>query len=337
MMTCPVPNNHLKQPHNTLDAGKHLHARTGSGFLRSLFVCSIFLMLLFLPNAAFPAKNITVIFPEITSPYKGIFDTILQGIKSQESNNIQLYPLTNDHKLEDLKRDLQQQRTEGIIALGKRGYRAVNMLQTELPTVVGALSLVPNGVSGISLSADPELLFARLKSLVPESKRVFVVYSAQTSDWLIPLAERAASKYRLELMAFPAADLREAMHHYRNLLQKAQGKKDAIWLPLDNISANNDVVLPVLLQEAWDKDLVIFSNKPSHVQRGALFSMYPNNFGLGQELSKLLNQQLEQQGGPQVKPLNKLRLAVNLRTAAHLGLNFNRSQQEKFALTFPTR
>ncbi|NOQ51095.1 MAG: ABC transporter substrate-binding protein [Desulfuromonadaceae bacterium] len=332
-----MPINNLKQPHNTLVADKHLHAQTGSGFLRSLVVCGAFLMLLFLPNAAFSAKEITVIFPEVASPYKGIFDTILQGIKSQEGNKVQLYPLIKDHELEGLKRDLQQQRTEGIIALGRRGYLAVNMLQTELPTVVGALSLVPNGVSGISLSADPELLFARLKSLVPESKRVFVVYSAQTSGWLIPLAERAASKYRLELMAYPAADLREAMLHYRSLLQETQGKKDAIWLPLDNISANNDVVLPMLLQKAWDKDLVIFSNKPSHVQRGALFSMYPNNFGLGQELSKLLNQQLEQQGDPQVKPLDRLRLAVNLRTAAHLGLNFSPRQQEEFALTFPSR
>lgn len=273
----------------------------------------------------------------MTSSYKHVFESILAGITAEENGPIHSYPLSKDYKLKDLRRALEKNQTGGIITLGKRGYLAARALQNEIPTVVGALSMVPEKSPGISLSADPELLFSRLKSLVPESQRVFVVYSTQTSGWLIPYAEQAALKFGLQLMTFPASDLKEAMHHYRSVLKVARGKKDAIWLPLDNISANSDIVLPMLLQNAWDKNLVIFSNKPSHAQRGVLFSMYPNNFGLGQELSKLLTQCLERQESPPVKPLKKLRMAVNLRTAAHLDINFSPAQQENFSLTFPTR
>jgi putative ABC transport system substrate-binding protein len=36
-------------------------------------------------------------------------------------------------------------------------------------------------------------------------------------------------------------------------------------------------------------------------------------------------------------PLTDLHLAVNLRTAAHLGLRFSPRQQEKFHLVFPSQ
>lgn len=297
----------------------------------------IFLSLLLTPLSAVSADRISIIYPDISSPYKEIFESIVHGIESKADDHFQRIPLPKNYQLDNLQQALAEHRSSGIITLGKRGYLAVKQLQTEIPTVVGALSMVPNGISGISLSADPELLFARLKTLVPESKRVFIVYSEQISGWLIPLAERAAAKYQLQLLSFPATNLKEAMHHYRRLLRQARGKEDAIWLPLDNVSVNNDVVLPMLLRKAWDKDLVIFSNKPSHVQRGALFSMYPNNFALGVELLTLLKEQLKQRDKRQTKPLRRLRLAVNLRTAAHLGLNFSPSQQEEFVLTFPSR
>jgi len=93
----------------------------------------------------------------------------------------------------------------------------------------------------------------------------------------------------------------------------------------------------MLLQKAWDRDLAIISNKPAHAKRGALFAMYPDNRGLGQELALLLDHVNETAQQSEVLPLSRLNLAVNLRTAAHLGLNFTLRQQEDFTLTFPPR
>lgn len=262
---------------------------------------------------------------------------ILKGISANSDSKIHRYPLSKDYQLRELQLALTENRSDSIISLGKRGYLAVKQLKTALPAVAGALSIVPNGIPGISLSADPDKLFSRLKSLVPASKRVFVVYSEKNSGWLIPLAKQAARNHELQLLTYPANDLREAMHHYRNLLRESRRDTDVIWLPLDRVTVNDDVVLPMLLQKAWDKNLAIISNKPAHAKRGVLFAIYPDNYGLGQELSEFLDQRIATQQKPQVIPLKTLQLAVNLRTAAHLGLNFSLAQQEDFTLTFPSR
>ena len=80
---------------------------------------------------------------------------------------------------------------------------------------------------------------------------------------------------------------------------------------------------------------MVFSSKPSHAKRGALFSTYPDNFALGKHLFTMV-QELEKQ--PEQKNFAALKstlLAVNLRTAAHLGLKYSYEQQQQFKLTFP--
>jgi putative ABC transport system substrate-binding protein len=166
-------------------------------------------------------------------------------------------------------------------------------------------------------------------------ERVHVVYS-ESSAWLINAAETAARSRGLQLAAYPAADLREAVHHYRSLLQNNANRSQAIWLPLDNITANEEIVLPMLLQAAWDKGLVLFSSKPSHAQRGALFSMFPDHLAMGRTLAEMASQPSRSMAAG-IVPLAQLQLAVNLRTAAHLGLRFAPRQQETFDLVFPSQ
>ena len=299
--------------------------------------CALFLLLLCLPNACLSAERTTVIYPDVPEPYKNIFNTILEGISTDSHSEIKHFLLPDNYQLEDIQQALEANRSDGIITLGKRGYLAAKELGTEIPVVSGALSMIPNGISGISLSADPEVLFSRLKTLAPNSRRIFVVYSEKNTGWLIPLAKAAAEKLGYLLIAYPAGDLRSAVRHYRTILDEARGPKDTIWLPLDRVTTHDDVVLPLLLQKAWDNDLIIISNKPSHAKRGALFAMYPDNFGLGQELTLLLDQLTNGTEDSKVIPLKRLNLAVNLRTASHLGLNFTPQQQEDFKVTFPAR
>jgi len=295
------------------------------------------LLLILLASPAQASAKIAIIYPDISTDYQGVFQSILEGIKSQSNTDYQSYPLNKEVDLEGLKTRLREDGISGIIALGKRGYLVAKHLQNFLPTVVGALPLVPNGTSGISLSSDPEPLFSRLKSLVPDARQVNVIYSPKFTGWLIPRAKIAAEKYHLKLNALPADNLRDALKLYRDLLHEIRGRTEAIWLPLDPVTARDDLILPLLLQEAWDRDLVLCSSKPLHVEQGVLFSMYPDNFALGTKLIQMLLERLQANEKPLVIPMMDLQLAVNLRTAAHLGLQFAPQLQEQFNLTFPSR
>jgi putative ABC transport system substrate-binding protein len=294
-----------------------------------------FCLCLAIPGLLQAAEKTFVIYPELSGAYQNIFQSIIKGISENENSSVELYPLSDDDQLETIDQALRNSDSSGIISLGIKGHRVAKQLNTDLPLVAGALSLIPNGISGVSLAADPQIMFEKLKTLHPDTRRVFVVYSDRYSGWLIPLAQAAARQNDLQLVAYPAADLREAMHHYRHLLEKSQDGKDAIWLPLDRITVNEDVILPLLLKSAWDKDLLLMSNKPGHAKRGVLFAMYPDNYGLGQQLAELLQMQKKNPDRSLVLPLEKLNMAINLRTASHLGLTFNRKQRDQFTLTFP--
>jgi putative tryptophan/tyrosine transport system substrate-binding protein len=91
-----------------------------------------------------------------------------------------------------------------------------------------------------------------------------------------------------------------------------------------------------VLQEAWTRGLAVFSSSVAHVKRGALFSLYPNNVELGRSLAGAALGQLSGNGaqGRGVMPLKDVLMAVNVRTASHLGLGVAQ-RQLSFDMVFP--
>jgi putative ABC transport system substrate-binding protein len=81
---------------------------------------------------------------------------------------------------------------------------------------------------------------------------------------------------------------------------------------------NVKVILPLLLERSWEQNLVLFSSKPAHAKRGALFSMFPNHLELDKQLAVMIETIYKTRHSEGVVALQDMRLAVNLRTAAHL-------------------
>ena len=186
-----------------------------------------------------------------------------------------------------------------------------------------------------SLSPDPALLFSRLKGMMPKARRVFTVYDPRQNAWMMRLAKEAAHEQGLELISYEAQDLRSAMHAYQEILATADSSQDALWLPQDSTTVEDSTVLPMVLQETWSRNLAVFSSSFGHVRRGVLFSLYPNNVELGRHLAgsalDFLASGADEASG--MFPLREVLMAINLRTAKHLGLNTGRPQS--FDMAFP--
>ncbi|PLX81336.1 MAG: ABC transporter substrate-binding protein [Desulfuromonas sp.] len=281
-------------------------------------------------------QPIAIIYPDVAEPYGSIFRKIVGGIEDELVDNVEIYSVRQETDVERIRNRVGQESFGAIIALGRGGIFATRSIGTHLPVVVGALPLTPSEKSGISLEPDPAILFSRLNQLAPHIKRIRVVYSSR-NQWLIRLAEEVARERSMVLLAEQVEDLRSAVHRYRVILQDVDPLRDAIWVPLDSVTSNEEVILPLLLQTSWDKRILMFSSKPSHAQRGALFSMYPDYYGLGCSLARMARKTVENPKFSEVLPLRDLKMAVNLRTAAHIGLRFSTRQQEDFKLVFPAR
>ncbi|MDO8811122.1 MAG: ABC transporter substrate binding protein, partial [Gallionella sp.] len=243
------------------------------------------------PAWAAGGNGIAVIYPDIGEPYHGIFAKIIEGIEDEVGSRVANHPVRADTDIGGLKAGLLRQNTRVAIALGRQGMKTATALNNDIKVVAGGVLTVPEnearGLPVISLSPDPALLFARMKALMPAAKRVFVVYDPGFNGWLIKLANEAAHAQGLELVAHEAQDLRSAVRFYQGIFSAVDSKSDVLWLPQDSTTVEESSVLPLVLQESWNKGIAVFSSNSAHVRRGVLFSLYPDNVALGKSLASL--------------------------------------------------
>lgn len=283
--------------------------------------------------------GISVIYPDIGEPYRSVFAQIIDGIEDKAKGQVSSFAVGPNVDIGELNNSLHRQNTRVVIALGRQGVKVASALGSNIGVVVGGvLTATDNEVRDRqvnSLSPDPALLFSRLKGMMPKVRRVFTVYDPRQNAWMMRLAEDAARDQGFEFTAYEAQDLRSAMHAYQEILAAADSSQDALWLPQDSTTVEDSTVLPMVLQESWSRNLAVFSSSFGHVRRGVLFSLYPNNVELGRHLAGsaldfLASGAYEASG---MVPLREVLMAVNLRTAKHLGLNASRPQS--FDMAFP--
>lgn len=283
---------------------------------------------------------IAVIYPEVGEPYRSVFARIIEGIEDKAGARVARYAIDAQFRAEVLAGDLRRRDTRIVIALGRSGLKASSELDRHIRVVGGGVVVVPQSevrdVPVHSLTPDPALLFARLKSLAPHVKRVFVVYSAEQNAWLVKLGREAARSHDLELVAREAADITAALPRYQEILAQADGKTDALWLPQDSATVHESLVLPLVLRAAWSRRLAVFSSNVSHVKLGVLFSLYPDNFEVGRRLATVAL--AGSAGTPAgIQPSREMLAAVNVATANHLELPVSYRQLQSFDLVLPER
>ncbi|KAF0202223.1 MAG: hypothetical protein FD173_2026 [Gallionellaceae bacterium] len=285
------------------------------------------------------AGNIAVIYPDIGEPYRSVFAQIIDGIESKAKGRVANFAVGPNVDAAELNDALRRQDTKVVIALGRQGAKASSALDGNIGVVVGCvLSASEDQVRDHqvnSLSPDPALLFSRLKGMMPKVRRVFTVYDPRLNAWMMRLAKEAARTQGLELVVYEALDLRSAVRAYQEIFTASDSSQDALWLPQDATTVEEGTVLPMVLQESWDRNLAVFSSSFGHVRRGVLFSLYPNNVELGRHLAGSALGYLATGGNESsgMVPLREVLMAINLRTAKHLGINASR--QRGFDMTFP--
>jgi putative ABC transport system substrate-binding protein len=282
--------------------------------------------------------TIAVLYPNVGEPFRSAFVSMIQGIEERTHLRVRSYAVEARMDAAELNAQLKRNGTKVVIALGRQGLNTASVLDRDIVVLVGGVLLLSESenVNGISLTPDPAMLFARLHTLLPEVKRVIVVYDPSKTDWLLRIAREAARAQGLELVAHEARDLSQAAHLYTGLFGASDSHRDAVWLPHDTTTVEEGTLLPLILKESWNSGVPIFSSNLLHVKKGALFAMSPNNVELGKTLASsalgLMSGEHRKKG---VQPLRELHTAINLRTASHMGLNIGYQQQRSFDFIYP--
>jgi putative ABC transport system substrate-binding protein len=282
-----------------------------------------------------------VVYPESESrDLEKVFDTIIRGIEEAAGARIDKYSLEESFDSERLELEIKGNGNRVIVALGARSRNAVRELDIDIPVVLGAVLAGPEQrdekeVTGISLLPDPAMLLEKLAFFAPAIRIVSVVYNPGNNQALIQDASESAGRMGISLDARPARDIHLSARIYKELSDTVDGRVNAIWLLPDRSTIDSDAILPSLLEKAWDRQFIVFSSKLEHAKRGALFSMYPDNFQMGLDLGKLAKQVETNPVWSGVIRLRSLNTAVNIRTAKHLGIDLLSRDRDSFDLVFP--
>jgi putative ABC transport system substrate-binding protein len=285
-------------------------------------------------------ENIGVIIPEVRKPYKIIFDDINKGVVDALSKTPKLFYINANTKHSDIHTWVIESQINSVITLGQASTKLMQDIPSQVNIVSGALLTMPTQSKfnqGVALTPNPKDLFYTLKMLKKKNKRVAVVYNPDKYQWLIDLAKSQVSAYGIELLAYKATNIKESVKIYTRLLSNDDNESLALWLLQDRSTVDNKVVLPFLLEKAWQKSMVIFSSSLGHVKKGALFCMYPNNRAHGRQLGKLLIDNIRGRNTPSTRltPTHEALTAINARTAEHLGNKLSNSDLKDFDVVFP--
>ncbi|UOD28987.1 hypothetical protein INH39_26705 [Massilia violaceinigra] len=283
--------------------------------------------------------SIAVLYPKVSEPFRSAFIGMIQGIEERTHLRVRSYAVDARVDALELNAQLKRSGTRVVIALGRQGLNVAASLDRSIVVLVGGALLLSDAeivnLNGISLTPDPALLFARLRALLPETRRVIVVYDPKKTEWLLRIAREAAREQGLELASFEARDLAQAAQVYSAQFAAADSRRDAVWLPHDTTTVEEGTLLPLILKQAWDSGVPIFSSNVLHVKKGALFAMSPNNVELGRSLASSAEGAIAGELKKGVQPLRELHTAINLRTASHVGLTIGHQQQRTFDLIYP--
>ena len=295
---------------------------------------------LLLSCTAFADNKVGIIVPELRAPFKIIFDSVVDGVDESLPQDAIKLTLNKDYKPADIVNWVQRKNIDSVITLGGLGKKASLYVPGNIPIVNGALLSAPNSANkhpGVALTPDPKALFNLLYRLDATRKKVIVVYNPSKNQWVVDLAKRQTEANGVRLVTYKATDIKQAAIIYNEIFTSADLGTTALWLLQDRKVVDSKVVLPFILEKAWQKKIVVFSSALSHVKKGVLFSKYPDNELHGQQLAKLVMSMRTGTSSTNNKiyPSTGLQEAINIRTAEHLGLNLSRSKLREFDVVFP--
>ena len=288
----------------------------------------------------FADSRVGIIIPELRAPFNEIFESVADGIENKLGGRATRLVLEKDYSPSKVSAWVSANKLEAVITLGSRGKKAAAYLPQDIPLVMGGLlsaSSRENHHPGLALTPDPRAMFLLLKELDASRTKVVVVYNPLKYQWLIDIAKRQVAENGVQLVEYKATDLKQAAIIYNEIFSQPRLDKTALWLLQDRTVVDSKVVLPFILENTWQKDMIVFSSALGHVSKGVLFAMYPNNEKHGEQLAGMLMQVKagSTKYSNRILPSTGLQKAINSRTAEHLGIKRSKKELRKFDVVFP--
>lgn len=296
--------------------------------LRDRICCFVLLLGLAGPwVAAYAQSSVLVLSSRDNAAYREVEASFKAHLENQLPNpniiSVRLNPGDmsgpQDEQLEGIEPEL-------IFALGtpaaewaSEAFRQVPMVATMVLSRQ-ALEALPN-TTGIALEFQPATQLEWMRRLLPNVKRIGVLYDPSQNQPWIDLASREARKLGLNLVPIAVRDPRELPAGLRALDREA----DVLWALPDRTVYSNKTLRQVLLSSFHSKiPLVGLSN--AWVEAGAIYALDRDYAALGQQSGAMAIRVLSGEAADRLQPETPRQpvYSLNLKTVRHMKMEMAR-------------
>ncbi|GKS57001.1 ABC transporter substrate-binding protein [Nitrospira sp.] len=263
------------------------------------------------------------------------YELAIEGFRSQniaDGADISVHDLQGDLATgRKLARRIRASDATLVLAVGIKAALAAKLEILDIP-VVYCMVLDPEkydlsaaNLSGISLEIPIDQQLAAMRSVLPNLKRVGILYDPAKTARFVQSASAEAKRHNVQVIAREVSTERDLPPTLRALLPTV----DAIWLAPDT-TVLNDESLPFILQESLDANRPVFGFSSEFVKRGALLSLSVDYREIGKQAARISKQILDRKVNTPIRTVpDRFHLAINLKSARFLDITIPAEVQRR--------
>lgn len=218
----------------------------------------------------------------------------------------------------DIVKEIRNIRPAAVFAVGTEALSLTGTIRN-IPVI---FAMVPNpqsahlggkNVSGIGMNIPPERYLNELNKVLPNVKRVGLVYDPRKTGKYVKRALDAAGAMGISLTAKEVHGPRDVV----SVIQKMKGEIDLFWMLPDSTAITPETV-EFLFYFSFENRVPLLAFAEKYVDMGALMSLSIDDTDAGRQAGELCRRMLEgaaTNDPPAVTDPEKAVLTINLRTA----------------------
>jgi len=305
--------------------------------MRNLLWLIVILSLYASSEACAIQRTILVVMSSMDEPYCQTLEGVVEQLEEQDtecrilrySHNLlkrqkQLFLRVIEKKNVDLVLTIGTPATLGLMEIDMKAPVVFSSILNPFESgIIGKNS--PRKFTGACLDIQIEDQFRYLKLIVPELKKIGVLYSEQETGPLIRKAQKVARKLNLGLIAEQV----QSGSDVTAKLEKLSKKVDALWSVADSVVFGESI--DRIIEYTIEKKLSFMGLSSSFVKRGALFAIEPDYKDVGRQTAEIIEQIFAGKSPDEIRPAypRTCRLALNENVARTLGFIFPEEAQFK--------
>jgi len=273
--------------------------------------------------------TVAIIKSSTLSPFERATESIVEALgRDPRQPEILIFDLEGDAaKSEGVLAEAYRANPRVIVTVGSLATAAALRGPSSVPVVFsmvlyprqsGFLAHSSRGVTGASLDIPLDIQFAYLQRLLPASRRVGVLYHPAETGTIVEAARSAASSHGFTLVTEAVNDPAEAVAALGALMEKVE----VVWAVADGHVFTPQATSALILA-ALRRRIPLIGLSTAHVRSGAVAALYCDYAEVGRQTAELASRVLQGEKCediPVAAP-RTVTLALNLRTAQHLGMS----------------